>query len=329
MLWNAIAGVLTWNRRAELLGRRLRLSYLQSPMSFLASTLFGERFLYVRWRDTIVDPGPVFARLDALQRTEPARAVLVTHFHEEHIGNAACVARAANAPVVASQRTLRAMRSPERLPFIRRWFGQPEPAGEGAVLLDAANATALLNELGLVAVESPGHCEGHLAFYDPAERVLFAGDAFLHPVFTSPNGDSDAIDWIATLERLAALDVRVLVGTHGRVISASDIGGGPLFVERRDPNEQIRAKLAFLRWSRDVVEEGLRRGLSLAVIEAALFSGARETWIPDQFARLLSGGAFSRSVFVRSLRGTSSSRLSRPLRPIRSVLHQGSLRRSH
>ncbi len=161
----------------------------------------------------------------------------------------------------------------------------------------------------LQVIASPGHCRGHIALFEPRHGILFAGDSFLHELFTSPNADSDSASWIATLEAFAGLPVRTLIGTHGPIISC-DEALPPLagVVRRGDPARMIANKLAFLRWSAAVVEEGERRGLPYSVIEASLFPWQRSwswrTWFHDEGFRLLTCGEFSRTHYLRSLSRT-------------------------
>jgi glyoxylase-like metal-dependent hydrolase (beta-lactamase superfamily II) len=161
----------------------------------------------------------------------------------------------------------------------------------------------------LQVIDAPGHCAGHVAFYDPDHRILFAGDAYLHDYFSSPNADVRSDEWIATLERFLTLDIAVLVGCHG-VVYARDasVPVRPFVVVRADPRELLGRKLAFLRWARAVVAEGERRGLSYGVIEACVFAWplrwAWGNWFNDEAIRLFSLGEFSRTHFIRSLSRT-------------------------
>ena len=139
--------------------------------------------------------------------------------------------------------------------------------------------------------------------------MLFAGDSFLHTVFTAPNKDVSSTEWIATLRRYGQLHIETLVGTHGCIFSCSPrIPPLPFVVTRADPNEMIRDKLHFLQWAQEVISEGERRSLSYSVIEACLFPWQRwwswHKWFTDEAGRLFSAGEFSRTHFVRSLSRT-------------------------
>jgi len=39
----------------------------------------------------------------------------------------------------------------------------------------------------LQVIPTPGHCDDHIALYDPKEKVLLAGDAFMGSYFATPN----------------------------------------------------------------------------------------------------------------------------------------------
>src|SRR6185436_15146568 len=107
----------------------------------------------------------------------------------EHVCNAEELALALDVPIYASRITSEALRFPERLPFSRRWLGQPEPARTvGRDVSQCANRRAVAR-LGLHVIDSPGHCRGHISFYDPRERVLLSGDSYLHEIFTAPNAE--------------------------------------------------------------------------------------------------------------------------------------------
>ena len=299
----------TWNREVSFYDGALRIAFMANPLSLLLTTVFGERFTAIAYRDTLIDPGPLFARKRLLRflarHGGEVRTIVATHAHEEHVGNAALASENTDAPVYGTEVTLDAIRNPERLTLPRRVFiGQPEPAKSldlrtlGRQLVTPAGA--------LEVIESPGHCEGHASLFDPGRGVLFAGDSFLHTVFTSPNRDVSAADWAETLERYGEWDIRTMVGTHGYVYSRDPSLRRRLFITKRaDPNEMILAKLAFLRWAMIVVAEGERRGLGYSVIEACLFPWQRwwawQTWFRDESGRLFSGGEFSRTYFIRSL----------------------------
>jgi glyoxylase-like metal-dependent hydrolase (beta-lactamase superfamily II) len=68
-------------------------------------------------------------------------------------------------------------------------------------------------------VWTPGHARGHLVFLDTAERTLIAGDLVSSVstiVIDPPEGDMD--DYLASLERVRALEPRLLLPAHGPAV---------------------------------------------------------------------------------------------------------------
>ena len=313
ILLGNVTGVLwTWNRQIDLLGGSLRLLFMNSLPSFLLTAVFGERFTAIHYRDVLIDPGPVFAR-QRLQRyfEQPhprITAIVATHAHEEHAGNAPLAATLAKSPIYGSEFTLQAIRKPEPISLPRRAFmGQPEPAS--VLQLRALESSLTTPEATLEVIQSPGHCKGHASLFDRDLGILFAGDSFLHTIFTAPNREVSATEWIRTLEEYLKLDIRTMVGTHGLVYSTDNrIPRIPFVVQRKDPRRMIADKLEFMEWAQDVVAAGERLGLPYDIIEACLFpwqrSWAWQTWFTDEGGRLFSAGEFSRTYFIRSLSRT-------------------------
>lgn len=307
-----LGAIWTWNRRINLLDGSLRLVFMNNLPSLALTAVFGERFTAIHYKDVLIDPGPLFGRrrlaryLAAVEGT--IRAIVATHSHEEHIGNTAFASEFTGAPVYGTEVTLQSVRDPERLSFTRRTFiGQPY-AASGVALRRLAQVIETPGNV-LDVIESPGHCDGHASLFDAEYGVLFAGDSFLHTVFTAPNRDVSGEDWVATLERYGQWDIKTMIGTHGYIYSRDDaIPALPFVTRRADPNEMIRDKLRFLNWAREVVVEGEARFLPYSVIEACLFPWQRwwswHNWFTDESARLFSAGEFSRTYFVRSLSRT-------------------------
>lgn len=306
-----LGAVWTWNRRIDF-GDGLSLIFMNNLRSLAVTTVFGERFATIQFHDVLIDPGPVFGRRRLRKHLKAhgheIAAIVATHSHEEHIGSAPLSREMTAAPIFGTAITLAAVSQPERLSTPRRVFiGQPEPMpAEGLELLGKKLET---ERVALDVIESPGHCDGHASLFEPKRGVLFAGDSFLHAVFTCPNADVSGAEWIQTLEDYAQLPIRTMIGTHGNVFSIDEeIPDVPFLVSRESPLELIGDKLSFLRWARDVVAEGERRGLPYSVIEACLFPWQHwwswSTWFRDEGSRLFSAGEFSRTHFVRSLSAT-------------------------
>jgi len=92
----------------------------------------------------------------------------------------------------------------------------------GSVRVDrelADGDEALVAGRALRAVFTPGHAPGHLCFLDVASRALIAGDmvAGVGTILVDPS-EGDMIEYLASLERMAALAPTRLLPAHGPMI---------------------------------------------------------------------------------------------------------------
>jgi cyclase len=67
-------------------------------------------------------------------------------------------------------------------------------------------------------LHTPGHTPGQIAVHVPAERVVFTGDTIFSHCQTWLMG-SNLTQWLAALDRIAALDVDWVVPGHGEVVT--------------------------------------------------------------------------------------------------------------
>ena len=297
----------TFRRRVDLLDCKLSILFLGGAPTDAVPLLFGERFCALVYRGVLIDPGSSKMR-PSLRRhlqqwAEPIVAVTATHHHEEHVGNLQWAAEQVDASVHVGPATRRLLSPATRIPRMRRWFiGQPPDLdGDVVELGDSLEADGVR----LDVIKAAGHCSDHVVFWDPDERVLLVGDSFMGAYFSSPNPDVDSLAWIETLDRLIALRPEVMVEGHAHVHTLrSDIDDLPGVVIRTDPVDALREKRRMLCWVRDQVEAGLNEGLQIRAIEASCFPwGQPWSWenvFADETARLMTGGEFSRSEFLRS-----------------------------
>lgn len=308
--------VRTYHQRLDLLDGKLKVLFLNGILPNTVPLLFGELFTTVLYDGIAIDPGsPKMRRSLArhLHRLKPKiTKVVATHAHEEHVGNLNWLSELSAAPIYVSEMTARFLTPFKRLPWVRATIiGQPPNLKQPYHLLGETIDT----ESGyLLVIPTPGHCDDHVVLYDPKEKVLLAGDAFMGSYFATPNPDVDSKKWLVSLERLMELDIEILVEGHGHIHTLrADIPDFPGVVIREDPKLAIAQKLDYMRWLREQIDAGLRERLPVRVIEATCFPwGRRTSWescATDECIRLLSLGHFSRTELVRSFVRTDSNPL--------------------
>ncbi|HLG55533.1 MAG TPA: MBL fold metallo-hydrolase [Vicinamibacterales bacterium] len=205
---------------------------------------------------TLIDAGtgqPQY--LDELQRAldgAPLAQVLVTHGHVDHASGA--IALAARFPGV---RFLK-MPWPDR---DSRWPVAWEPLADGSAVA-AGDET-------LVAVHTPGHAPDHLCFWHAESRTLFCGDLAVKgtTVYIPPNLGGDLIEYLASLERVLALDPARLLPAHGPVID--------------DPQTVLRGYLEHRREREEQILDALRQGdANPEAMVARIYRGLKDTLVP-------------------------------------------------
>jgi glyoxylase-like metal-dependent hydrolase (beta-lactamase superfamily II) len=136
----------------------------------------------------VIDPGPDddvhLAAIDKRLGSTAVGVVLVTHSHPDHLPLAERLAHRHHAAV-------------------RRY---PE-LGDGDIVR--------VGNLNVTALYTPGHSADHLSFWLAGDRALFTGDLVLgrgSSMVTYPEGD--VADYLRSLERLAAMEPRILFPGH-------------------------------------------------------------------------------------------------------------------
>ncbi|MFO1284440.1 MAG: MBL fold metallo-hydrolase [Burkholderiales bacterium] len=181
----------------------------------------------------LVDPGPDDARhLEAVLRHGQGRIrwILCTHAHRDHSPAAATIARDTGAQVI----------------------GMPAPAGlrhdptfaPDRIVVDGE--TLRLGEVSLTVIHTPGHAANHLCFRLGQSGMVFTGDHVMQGSTVTigpPDGDMRA--YLASLEKLLAIDAPILAPGHGYLIGV--------------PGREIRRLIRHRRWREARVLDAVRR----------------------------------------------------------------------
>jgi hydroxyacylglutathione hydrolase len=123
----------------------------------------------------VIDPGDEIEHvLTVLQRHGlTVKQIVVTHAHIDHVGGAMKLKRATGAPILLNQNDNALLKM---LDTQAAWIGMRPP---GEVTIDASLATGDQVQAGTITgtvMHTPGHTEGSICVYFPAEKKLIAGD---------------------------------------------------------------------------------------------------------------------------------------------------------
>jgi hydroxyacylglutathione hydrolase len=228
-------------------------------------------------RPVLVDSG-FGSDLDATLGLLPGEPALVlnTHWHSDHVGGNAGLARRFGMPIAASAAEGSRINVGDPESFGSDWFDQPVDPYRVDWLLEPGGLVGT-GAISLRVVPAAGHSLGQVALFEERSRVLVAGDAVLaHDVaFINPFVDgAEALETaISSVERIGRLDARLAVAGHGDVI--------------QDVGECVRRSLERLRlWRRDPARmafHGCRRVLGYALMIHGGF--VRSELVPYLLAR--------------------------------------------
>ncbi|MEO6924046.1 MAG: MBL fold metallo-hydrolase [Bryocella sp.] len=181
----------------------------------------------------VVDPGDEIPRiLAALAKHElTVRRIVITHAHIDHIASAHTLSEITGAPIAYSEADLELVAMMEEQ---SKWIGMKtptvlppdhSPADEEKISVTGIDATVL---------HTPGHTQGSLCLYIPAESLLLAGDTlFAGSVGRTDLPGGNHAQLIASIhERLLPLpaDTLVIPGHGGTTTIAVERASNPFLI---------------------------------------------------------------------------------------------------
>ncbi len=123
----------------------------------------------------VIDPGDDIEDVLTLVRKHnlQVKQIVVTHAHIDHVGGAMKLRAATGAPILLNQNDYALLKM---LDAQAAWIGVAPP---GRVEIDHSVAQADSIKTGSLSadvIHTPGHTEGSICLYFPAEKKLIAGD---------------------------------------------------------------------------------------------------------------------------------------------------------
>jgi glyoxylase-like metal-dependent hydrolase (beta-lactamase superfamily II) len=235
-------------------------------------------------RGVLVDTGfPHVARdfaqfLD--QHRQTIRGVIVTHWHEDHAGNAALVAKR-GLPVAIARATLALLAElAASIRFYRRFVWGAAPPVQATVVPFASDALRIIH--------TPGHTTDHHVVWDEERETLFSGDLFLGVKVRATFPDEHPRQLVTTLREVAALRPKRMFDAHR----------GPVI----NPTSALLAKADWLTDTITRIDAKVDAGWDDRAIQ-------REVLGRERAVGVISAGEYSKMTFVQAVRRTQSEGL--------------------
>ena len=123
----------------------------------------------------VIDPGDDIEDVVAIlhEHKLQVKQIVITHAHIDHVGGAMKLRALTGAPILLNQNDYALLKM---LDVQASWLGMATP---GEVAIEASIADGELLQAGSLkasVMHTPGHTEGSICLYFPAEKMLIAGD---------------------------------------------------------------------------------------------------------------------------------------------------------
>src|SRR5699024_8557133 len=180
--------------------------------------------LLVHGRESaLVDSGFVGHAQDTVEWTHAMAGditrVVNTHWHADHVG-ANGLFQEHGVGIAAGQPEADAVQRRDPGCCVAEYLGQPvAPYTVDEVLHDGQ--IIRLGDADWQVIRTPGHTPGHLSLWQPEEQILIVGDALsdydVGWVWTALDGPQVAATALASIERMAQLQPKIIIPAHGGI----------------------------------------------------------------------------------------------------------------
>ncbi len=229
--------------------------------------------------DTLIDTGQRHCQTDVLAAfsQKPVRQIVLTHFHEDHSGNAAALRRQHDCPVLAGPLTAqRISQAFPLMPYEKFWFGSIDPCPNALALPAVVEA----GSYKLVTIPTFGHSDDHHVLHEPNQGWLFAGDFYVGNLKVFRRGEN-IYQMIASTRAVLNLSFDTVFCCHNPVL--------------KNGKAAVQRKLQYLENIVGSVLDGHQRGLEGP--ELLKSAGLKEQW----FTKFVTQNDVSANYLVQSV----------------------------
>jgi hydroxyacylglutathione hydrolase len=183
----------------------------------------------------VVDPGDDIENILLLLQKHnlKVKQIVITHAHIDHVGGAMKLRAATGAAILLNQNDYALLKM---LDVQAAWLGMEDP---GAVSIEGSigqGDEVKISSLIAKVMHTPGHTEGSVCLYFPAEKKLIAGDTlFAGSIGRTdlPGGSFDKIIESIHEKVLTLPDETVVVPGHGHLTTIGEERESNPFLQKR------------------------------------------------------------------------------------------------
>lgn len=209
----------------------------------------------------LIDTGAKNVRQSLVKLMNPASVdkILLTHYHEDHAGNAAFLNEQFNLPVFAHPLTCQALQTRITLkPYEYFMWGGLTPLAAKPL---AATVDTEKHQFSIH--HTPGHSPDHVVYLEPNQGWLFSGDMFLGARIKYFRRDENIRQTIQSLKTMLALNFDRLFCGHNPQL--------------KNPHKSLQRKLDYLEDIYGEVSELVKQGCNERTILKQLLAN-KEDW---------------------------------------------------
>lgn len=185
--------------------------------------------------------------------THTFNQIALTHYHEDHTGNAALAQKKTNAPTYIHPMSAHLTSEKPRIPIYRKMLW-----GEVEAFQSTPYDTSFQSKNDQWRViHTPGHTKDHVALLNESKGQLFTGDLYVAPKVKLVLIDENVLDTLDSLKKIQQYDYDDIFCCHAGYV--------------KNPRKMIQYKIDFLEELQGKVLQLAQKGMNVYDITNTLF----------------------------------------------------------